>query len=288
MLQISKKSADPKKNIVYGDTSFEELNYFTYDNSKEYPVKVEAIGITRPNKKYFIERQHADYYVLEYITSGKGYIISDDKKYIVEQNDVYLIHLGTKHRYGSDPSDPYEKIWVNFFGGVFTDIISAFGLSDRVVFKNANCKELFDELLDLAKNYNDNEEVYLKVSEIIFKIILRLVENNEKQKISPVAIKTKDLLDRSIYRRVSMQDLYDEIHLSKSQISREFKKYFNTTPYQYLLNRRIAISKNLLTKTRLSVKEISDLLCFVDEYHFSAVFKKKNGISPTAYKKANQ
>ena len=85
-----------------------------------------------------------------------------------------------------------------------------------------------------------------------------------------------------------MQDLYDEIHLSKSQISREFKKYFNTTPYQYLLNHRIAISKNLLTKTRLSIKEISDSLCFVDEYHFSAIFKKKNGISPTAYRKANQ
>ena len=85
-----------------------------------------------------------------------------------------------------------------------------------------------------------------------------------------------------------MQDVYDEIHLSKSQISREFKKYFNVTPYQYLLNRRITISQNLLTKTKLSVKEISDSLCFTDEYHFSSLFKKKNGMSPTAYKKTHQ
>jgi AraC-like DNA-binding protein len=288
MLQIAKTNYDPKKNITYGDTSFEELNYFTYDDSKEYPVRIEAIGITHPNKKYFIERQHSDYFVLEYISKGKGFIICDDKKYTVEENDVYLIHLGSKHRYGADPNDPYEKIWVNFFGGVFTDIISAYGLSGRVVFKNTNCKEFFDELLDLAIKYNDNEEVYLKASEIIFKIILRLVENDEKQKVSPTAIKTKELLDQAIYRKVSMQDLYDEIHLSKSQISREFKKYFDTTPYQYLLNHRIAISKNLLTKTRLSIKEISDSLCFVDEYHFSAIFKKKNGISPTTYRKTHQ
>jgi AraC-like DNA-binding protein len=288
MLQIAKTNYDPKKNITYGDTSFEELNYFTYDDSKEYPVRIEAIGITHPNKKYFIERQHSDYFVLEYISKGKGFIICDDKKYTVEENDVYLIHLGSKHRYGADHNDPYEKIWVNFFGGVFTDIISAYGLSGRVVFKNTNCKEFFDELLDLAIKYNDNEEVYLKASEIIFKIILRLVENDEKQKVSPTAIKTKELLDQAIYRKVSMQDLYDEIHLSKSQISREFKKYFDTTPYQYLLNHRIAISKNLLTKTRLSIKEISDSLCFVDEYHFSAIFKKKNGISPTTYRKTHQ
>ena len=94
MLQIAKTNYDPKKNITYGDTSFEELNYFTYDDSKEYPVRIEAIGITHPNKKYFIERQHADYFVLEYISKGKGFIVCEDKKYTVEENDVYLIHLG--------------------------------------------------------------------------------------------------------------------------------------------------------------------------------------------------
>lgn len=288
MLQIAKTNFDVKKNIVYGDIRFEELNYFTYNISKDYPVRIESIGITHPNKKYFIERQHADYYVLEYIVSGKGYVISDDKKYTVEKNDVYIIHLGTKHKYGADPSNPYEKIWVNFFGGIFTDIISAYGLSGRVVFKNTNCKELFEELLDLAVKYNDNEEVYLKASEIIFKIILKLVENNEKQNISSVAIKTKELLDQFVYKKVSMQDIYDEIHLSKSQISREFKKYFGVTPYQYLLNRRIAISQNLLTKNKLSIKEISDSLCFTDEYHFSSLFKKKNGVSPSLYRKMHK
>lgn len=285
MLQIAKTNYDAKKNIIYGDISYEELNYFTYDTSKEYPIRIESIGITHPNKKYFIERQHSDYFVLEYISFGKGYIICDDKKYTVEENDVYLIHLGSKHRYGADPHEPYEKIWVNFFGGIFTDIISAYGLSGRVVFKNTSCKELFEELLDLAVKYNDNEEVYLKASEIIFKIILKLVENSEKQNISPIAIKTKETLDQLVYRKVTMQDVYDEIHLSKSQISREFKKYYGTTPYQYLLNRRIAIAQNLLTKTKLSVKEISDSLCFADEYHFSSLFKKRNGVSPTTYRK---
>lgn len=288
MLQYSKKNPDPKKNITYGDTSFEELNYLTYDESKEYPIRIEAIGITHPNKKYFIERQHADYYVLEYITSGKGYVICDDKKYTVEENDVYLIHIGTKHRYGADANNPYEKIWVNFFSGVFTDIISAYGLSNKVVFKNTDCKELFTELLDLAKKYNDNEEIYLKASEIIFRIILKLVDSSEKQSISATAIKAKEILDQLVYRKVTMQDLYSEIHLSKSQISREFKKYFNLTPYQYLLNRRISIAQNLLTKTNLSIKEISDSLCFADEYHFSTLFKKKIGISPSAYRKVKQ
>ncbi len=279
---------DPKKNITYGNTSSEELSVFTFDVSKEYPLRIEMIGITHPNKDYFIERQHADYYVLEYINSGKGYVICGEKEYTVEESDVYLIHPGMKHRYGSDVNDPYEKIWINFFSSVFTDIISAYGLSNRVVFKNTNCKELFTELLDLAANYSDNDEIYLKVSEILFKIILNLANDLEKQNISPTAIKIKEILDQSIYRKVTMENLYEEIHLSKSQICREFKKHLKVTPYQYLLNRRIAIAQDLLTKTKLSVKEISDALCFSDEYYFSNLFKKKIGISPSSYRKNKQ
>ena len=33
MLQPSKKLIDPKKNIIYGDTTYEELNNFTQDET---------------------------------------------------------------------------------------------------------------------------------------------------------------------------------------------------------------------------------------------------------------
>jgi AraC-like DNA-binding protein len=189
--------------------------------------------------------------------------------------------------YESDKKEPYEKIWINFFSGVFTDIISAYGLSNKVVFKNTSCYEQFKELLDLAINYSDNDEIYLKASEIVFKIILKLVDIAEKQNISSTAIKVKDILDQSIYRKITIDEIGLELNLSKSQMSREFKKYYKTTPYQYLLNRRINIAQNLLTKTTLSIKEISDSLCFADEYYFSNIFKKKNGISPLTYRKKN-
>ena len=145
-------------------------------------------------------------------------------------------------------------------------------------------------MIHIAENNNDNEEIYLEVSEILFKIILRLVKNVENQNISQNAISIKEALDRSIYRKITIEDLGDEINLSKSQMCREFKKYYNQTPYQYLLNKRITIAENLLVRTSLSIREISNQLCFVDEYYFSNIFKKKNGLSPRMYrnKKRNE
>lgn len=285
MLKHLGSKIDLSGNILYGSTEKEEFAHFTYDINKQYPLRVESIGITYPDENYFIERKHADYYILEYVISGKGYIKCEDSEYTVEADDVYLIHPGMKHRYGSDKKEPYKKIWINFVGRVFTDILAAYGLSKNVLFKNSNCHEYFEQLVEIAKNNNDNGEIYLEVSEILFKIILTLVKNTTQGNISRVANLLKERLDRSIYTKVTIETISDELNISKSQLCREFKKHFEVTPYQYLISRRINIAESLLLKTALSIKEISDLLCFIDAYSFSNLFKKKTGVSPKSYRK---
>lgn len=285
MLQKIGKKIDPFGNIKYGSTEKEEFTHFTYDINQKYPLRVESIGITYPDENYFIERKHADYYILEYVISGKGYIHCEGNDYTVGQDDVYIIHPGMKHRYGADKNEPYKKIWINFMSGVFTDIFAAYGLSQIIHFPNSNCHEYFKQLIKIAEENNDNSDIYIEVSEIIFKIILTLVKNTTQGKISKVANILKETLDRSIYSKVTIEDISLELKISKSQLCREFKKYFNITPYQYLINKRISIAENLLLKTELSIREISDLLCFIDAYSFSNLFKKKTGFSPKAFRK---
>lgn len=286
MLTQTKKKIDPFNNITYGSTSLEEFVHFSYDNHKQYPIRIESVGITHPDPKYFIERKRSDYFIFEYIKSGKGYLEISGKEYTLTADCIYIIKPGAaKHRYGADKKDPYEKIWINFFSDFFTDILNAFGLLEEVVFENTNCGELFEQLITLGKEHSDNDEIYLTASEILFKIVLNLVKSHQQKLLSPTANIIKECLDRSLYRKITIEDLAQEINISKSQMCREFKKYFSTTPYQYLIDKRINIAKNLLTRTTLSIKEISNTLCFVDEYYFSNAFKKKIGISPRAYRK---
>ena len=60
------------------------------------------------------------------------------------------------------------------------------------------------------------------------------------------------------------------------------------TPYAYVLGKRIDLSKKLLVDTNLTVKQIADKLCFTDEYYFSNLFKRKVGVSPAAYRRAER
>ena len=74
MMHYKGKVFDPKSNILYGSTKQEVFIGFPYNPNKQYPVRVEMVGITYPDKEYFIERKHGDYFVLEYVVSGGGYI----------------------------------------------------------------------------------------------------------------------------------------------------------------------------------------------------------------------
>ena len=193
------------------------------------------------------------------------------------------------HKYGADKSEPYEKIFINFFSGIFADIFASYGHSGKVVFPNSGCEKYFEELLDVAKKCSDNEQVYLEVSEIIFKIIIELAKNaNQKQKVSYVANIVKEALDNSIYRKVTVEELAKEINFSKSQMTREFRKYYGVTPYKYLLDRKIVIAKRLLVSTSMRVHEISEALGFIDAYYFSDIFKTKTGLSPLVYRREQQ
>lgn len=105
-----------------------------------------------------------------------------------------------------------------------------------------------------------------------------------KSSFSALAEEIKQKLDSAIIGKTTVEQICSELHVSKSQLTREFKKYYSVTPYAYLLRAKLELSKQLLLDGRQPVKEIADTLGFTDEHYFSNYFKKKNGCSPKQFK----
>ena len=57
MLGYDTKKPDPYKNIDYGSCVKEEIIFMDYEKGKNYPMRAESIGITNPDKDYFIKRK---------------------------------------------------------------------------------------------------------------------------------------------------------------------------------------------------------------------------------------
>ena len=87
---------------------------------------------------------------------------------------------------------------------------------------------------------------------------------------------------------LSVSDVANAVGKSRSHISRQFKQELGFNLSDFIMRRKLEEGKSLLTFTDKSISEISEYLCFSSQAYFQNVFKKKYGMTPLEYRKANR
>lgn len=80
-------------------------------------------------------------------------------------------------------------------------------------------------------------------------------------------------------------ELIEGISYSYSYIQKQFRYYMGTTIVAYWSGIKLSHAKELLTNSRLTTLEISTLLGYETASHFSYLFKKHFGVSPSSIRK---
>jgi AraC-like DNA-binding protein len=85
---------------------------------------------------------------------------------------------------------------------------------------------------------------------------------------------------------ISVSDVAEKFIYNKDYLSRFFKKKtgFNLQEYIHLM--KISKAKDLLTRSKLSINDISEKVGFNDEKYFMRLFKRYENMTPTEYRKA--
>ena len=265
-----------------------EVTFSPHSAVENRPLRVSKFGITYPNSSYYIKRDPAPCFIVEYIVSGHGYLEINGEKHKLNPGDSYIIHPGDFCTYYADKNDPYKKYWLNFSADFFfTEMLKAYKIDDRV-FRDMDLSGFFDELFKLEELSDSNDDLFIPVSKLIFGAIMEIAlhkENDAAATGNDLAYKVRNVLYRSISTRITIDDVAKKFYRSKNDINRQFKKQYNTTPHNFLLELRITKAKNMLVNSRKTIAEIANLLCFSSEFHFSNTFKKKVGISPSEFRK---
>ncbi|MBY6037002.1 AraC family transcriptional regulator [Fictibacillus nanhaiensis] len=96
--------------------------------------------------------------------------------------------------------------------------------------------------------------------------------------------KVLDFIHSNYDKEINVETLARIAQQSKYHFIRNFKKFTNQTPYQYLLQIRIEKGKELLLNTDKSVLEISYELGFSNPSQFYRNFIKVTGCTPIEFK----
>lgn len=81
---------------------------------------------------------------------------------------------------------------------------------------------------------------------------------------------------------ISLADLAAVVHLTPSYFSRLFKRAYDVSPHQYVIQQRVAAAADLLNHTRHTVTEIASIVGFADHSHLSRHYKRLTGTTPRA------
>ncbi|WP_214228317.1 AraC family transcriptional regulator [Pedobacter sp. B4-66] len=123
----------------------------------------------------------------------------------------------------------------------------------------------------------------LKIEEAIN--ILRLINPSVDSVLAnfdvPGKIDLVDFMQRNFMFNMSLEKLSYLTGRSLSTFNRDFKKLFNTTPQKWLTDKRLALAYYHLAKKKKKPTEIYLEVGFEDLSHFSFIFKKKYGFSPS-------
>ena len=240
---------------------------------------------TRPNGRN-------DFQLL-YVASGKVYFYFGKNEYIAPAGHMILYHPYEEQNYVYYGTDQTEVYWIHFTGNDVENILKyydiplyehSFYTGNSIVYENL-FKEMIRELQNRSPQFEELTILY-------FKQLLLLVQRNrtEYQHVANHSMVDEIELAKNYFHdhyqeAISIEDYASSRHMSTCWFIRSFRTLTGNTPLQYILSIRMTNARTLLEYTQYNITEVAALVGFDDPLHFSHLFKKHTGVSPSEYRK---
>ena len=97
-----------------------------------------------------------------------------------------------------------------------------------------------------------------------------------------------EYIDANLSSKIGLLDLAAVSGLSRMHFACQFRVATGLRPHEFLLQRRICRSKELMRDTSMTIAEIALTVGFLTQAHFTTVFKRFVGYTPRQWRTANQ
>lgn len=243
-----------------------------------------------------------------YQSGGRFYAVNDSNYLIFNEGKTYSSYI-----YADKPVESFTVNFSSFLEGtVVTGLFaSAADLLDDPEYRSSKKVEFTEKLythddnvspiltrlyqLSLAAKPDNNT-----ITEMYYALLERMLlgqaaVNKDIKKVQAAKASTKaelykrlhyakDLIDSCYVSNITLEQLAAVACLNSAYFLRQFKKYFNVTPYQYLIQKRLAAAKSLLETSGSTVIDICYAVGYEDPVSFTKLFKQYFQLTPEKYR----
>ena len=268
-----------------------------YICEKEYPNLTTDFTQSTTHTHYHPE--------ISIILSGTAHYTVSGRSYILKAGDLILLLPGTPHHVTIPKQNGYRDLHlgINHLVGHLNEVSSQFTNG----FLTLNLKEDQETFVPiyhlLVDEYNKHQSDYMIMLETLilqFLVLLgRRIDHStiqETHSISNMVYPDKhaivewiaDYIKQNYMKEISLEMFSKDMYLSQVYISKIFKEVTGHSPIHFLIQTRLSNAKKMLESELLPIKEVARRVGYEDAYHFSKIFKKYYGYSPSDIKKMAQ
>lgn len=234
---------------------------------------------------------------LEFNVNGKTIILHADEGICVNSKRIHSNHSipGKSCAFNCSITHPSLLCSSKYVEQNYITPLMGPNSFDYILLNRNDWTHIIIEEIERLFDRSDAKIVELDVLEASFRIWKTIYKHVEIPPITAETTSTKISTFKSMIlfiqehymERISLEEIAAAGNVGKTLCAKLFKKYASKTPGEYLIYYRIQKSIELLTKTDLSITEISYATGFSSASHYTKTFHEMIGCTPLKFRYDN-
>ena len=254
------------------ELSFSNILAGFYDSQFEHNK-----GTISPDRKII-------YYELEYFPETGGTACINGTSYPIRKGCVLCAAPGSVRHSVLHFKAYYVKCSTE--NNLLKSLLNQLPVITRFGEEDTELKKLFQQIGRLCERGDSIHLLYAesKLLELIFYLVTKNHTEEQRQVYHPSIRQAILFVDHNYKSDIKLEDIARAVGLTPVYLHNLFLKNTGQTPHNYLMEKRLAVSKELLTGSDMSLVNIAAECGFSSQSYFNAVFKKYCGTTPLKYR----
>jgi len=233
------------------------------------------------SKKWNYARHSHPYIELIFFLEGKMRLNAAGTSLSASTYDTLVYPANCVHQDGKNLEDKCEIIclWVDMPELVL----------NKTVLMHERNRDIRNIFLFIYDEYRKEKKIpYLIENAIKMLLMTILRDQSEIPEGEQFLAQVFQYIDRHYNEHITLEDLSQRTHISRSYLTRRFRQYTGETVITYINKLRVQYAKELLIGSDKSISEVAWEVGFESPKYFHRIFRREVGDSPAVYRRRHR